>query len=378
MTPLLRAFRTEFRRIWRDPGAASTMVLAVLIYAVFYPQPYLNEAVRRVPVIVVDQDASATSRELIRRIDATDGAAVAASATDMQAARDAFFARKVSAIVVVPVDFERDLMAGRQSPIAAYGDGGYFLIYRQVIGAIRAAAGSLGADVASNRLVAAGADPASARALADPMPATLIPLFNPQGGYASYVVPAAFVLILQQTLLMGIGILGTATRKPSSEDRESDEIACLFGKVLAYVALYGVWFYLYVVIMPYWYHLPRLGSVADLMLLGLPFLLATSFLGLTLANLLPSRESVILMLVVLGLPLFFLSGISWPYESQPENIRLASQFIPSTSAMRGLVRIGQMGASLADVRQEWIVLWALTGLYGTTALIGQWRRKSAV
>jgi len=353
------------------------MVLAVLIYAVFYPQPYLNEAVRRVPVIVVDQDNSATSRELIRRIDATDGAAVAASATDMQAARDAFFARKVSAIVVVPVDFERDLMAGRQSPIAAYGDGGYFLIYRQVIGAIRAAAGSLGTDIASNRLVAAGADPASARALADPMPATLIPLFNPQGGYASYVVPAAFVLILQQTLLMGIGILGTATRKPS-EDGEDDEIACLFGKVLAYVALYGVWFYLYLVIMPYWYHLPRLGSAVDLVLLGLPFLLATSFLGLTLANLLPSRESVVLMLVVLGLPLFFLSGISWPYESQPENIRLASQFIPSTSAMRGLVRIGQMGASLADVRQEWIVLWALTGLYGATALIGQWRRKSAV
>jgi ABC-2 type transport system permease protein len=353
------------------------MVLAVLIYAVFYPQPYLNEAVRRVPVIVVDQDKSTASRELIRRVDATDGAAVAASATDMQAARDAFFARKVSAIVVVPVDFERDLMAGRQSPIAAYGDGGYFLVYRQVMGAIGAAVRSIGAEIATKRLVAAGADPISARALADPMPATLIPLFNPQGGYASYVVPAAFVLIMQQTLLMGIGILGTATRKPS-EGGESNGIASLFGKVLAYVSLYGVWFFLYVVIMPYWYHLPRLGSVADLVLLGVPFLLATSFLGLTLANLLRSRESVILLLVVLGLPLFFLSGISWPYESQPGNVRLVSQFIPSTSAMRGLVRIGQMGASLADVRQEWIALWALTGLYGTTALIGQWRRKSAV
>ncbi|MGO9485363.1 MAG: ABC transporter permease [Rhodomicrobium sp.] len=378
MMPLLRAFRTELWRIWTDPGASSSMVLAVLIYAVFYPQPYLNEAVRRVPVIVVDQDDSTSSRELIRRIDATDGAAVVASATDMQAARDAFFARKVSAIVVVPVDFERDLLAGRQSPIAAYGDGGYFLIYRQVMGAIRAAAGSLGTEVATKRLVAAGSDPASARAQADPMPATLIPLFNPQGGYASYVVPAAFVLILQQTLLVGIGVLGTAARSPAAEDGESDGIASLFGKVLAYAALYSVWFYLYLVIMPYWYHLPRLGSVADLMLLGLPFVLATSFLGLTLANLLPSRESVVLALVALGLPLFFLSGISWPYEAQPENIRLLSQFIPSTSAMRGLVRIGQMGASLADVRHEWIVLWALTGLYGATALIGQWRRRSAV
>ncbi len=378
MTPLLRVFRIEFRRIFTDAGAASTMIVAVLIYSLFYPQPYLNEEVRRVPVMVVDHDSSPTSRELIRRIDATDAAAVVAVATDFQAAQDAFFARKISAIVVVPVDFQRDLMAGRQSPIAAYGDGGYFLVYRTVMGAIGAAARSVGTEIAIKRLVASGTDPMTARSLADPMPSTLIPLFNPQGGYASYVVPAAFVLILQQTLAMGIGILGTAKPNPACAAGEGDVIAIVFGRLLAYLALYSVWFYLYVVVLPYWYHLPRLGALTDLMLVGLPFLLATCFMALTLANLLPSEESVMLLLVVLGLPLFFLSGMSWPYESQPPCVHFVGAFIPSTSAIRGLVRIGLTGGSLADVRQEWITLWALTGLYGTTALIGQWRRKSAV
>ena len=74
--------------------------------------------------MVVDHDGSPTSRELIRRIDATDAAAVVAVATDFQAAQDAFFARKISAIVVVPVDFQRDLMADAnpRSPLMATAD----------------------------------------------------------------------------------------------------------------------------------------------------------------------------------------------------------------------------------------------------------------
>ena len=54
-------------------------------------------------------------------------------------------------------------------------------------------------------------------ALASTSPADILlqPIFNPVGGYASYIVPAAFILILQQTLLMGAAMLtGSALRRP--------------------------------------------------------------------------------------------------------------------------------------------------------------------
>ena len=71
MTEVVDAFRDELRRIFRLRPVFSVLIGAVLIYAAFYPQPYLAEALRDVPIVVVDRDGTAASREMARRIDAT-------------------------------------------------------------------------------------------------------------------------------------------------------------------------------------------------------------------------------------------------------------------------------------------------------------------
>ena len=76
-----------------------------------------------------------------------------------------------------------------------------------------------------------------------------------------------------------------------------------------------------------------------------------------------------LLFIATSLPLFFLVGVSWPLEAIPNVLREASIVIPSTSAIDGLVRIDQMGASLHDVWRDWMTLWILTGLYGVLAVL---------
>ena len=66
------------------------------------------------------------------------------------------------------------------------------------------------------------------------------------------------------------------------------------------------------------------------------------------------RETAILLFIAVSLPLFFLVGVSWPVEALPDFIRAASRIFPSTSAIDGLVRINQMGASILEVRRDWI------------------------
>ena len=56
-----------------------------------------------------------------------------------------------------------------------------------------------------------------------------------------------------------------------------------------------------------------------------------------------------LLLIAISLPLFFLVGVAWPLEAIPPVLRAASVVFPSTSGIDALVRINQMGASLADV-----------------------------
>ena len=196
MSGFLDVFRDELRRIFTVKSAFSVLVLGVAFYALFYPQPYLNEALRNVPIAVVDRDGTQSSRDFARRVDATPDVAVTEALPDLASAEREVYARRVDGILLIPQYFERELLHGRPSPVALYADASYFLIYQRVAGAVAAVARTVGAEIETARLIAIGVDPAIAVAASDPMPLTAVPVFNPEGGYATYVLPAAFVLIL--------------------------------------------------------------------------------------------------------------------------------------------------------------------------------------
>ncbi|MFT3691387.1 MAG: ABC transporter permease [Paenirhodobacter sp.] len=333
-----------------------------------YPQPYLGEVVRNIPVAVVDQDGSTASRDLIRRLDASEAVQVVPAAGGFPEAQALFFARKVSGIVLIPPQFEHDLLDGTAAPIAAYGDAGYFMDYGAMMGAVGDAARSLGAGIRQARLTGMGVDAAVAETLAAPMTVTSVALFNPQGGYASYVIPAAFVLILQQTLLMGIGILHAGRRPAEGID--------IIAAPLAYILFYCLWIAVTQLLLPVVYGIPRLGVWWHLYAVALPFLMATCAMGFALAQAVRSREGVVFFLVVVGLPLFFLSGISWPLESTPTLIRTAALLVPSTTALSAIVQVDQMGAGLNAVTGKVLLLLALTVGYTLIALALHWLRAT--
>ncbi|GGO80309.1 hypothetical protein GCM10011348_16660 [Marinobacterium nitratireducens] len=350
MRELFRAMQAALGRLFSDPASRATMVMSIIIYAIIYPQPYSAEVIRDVPVAVVDQDGSNASRELIRRIDAAEGARVLATVDGLPQAESLFYARRITGLVIVPANFERDLLNGDPAPIAAYGDAGYFLIYNAMMGAVNNAAQSLGHEIRYGRLTGAGIAPDTAQALIAPLSVTSVALFNPQGGYASYVVPAAFVLIVQQTLLMGIGILH-AGRKPTQGVR-------MAAAPLVYVLFYCLWIAVTQLLLPEVYGIPRLGTWWHLYVVAIPFLMAVCALGFVLAQLIRSREGVIFVLVVMGIPLFFLSGVSWPIQSVPAPIQTLALLIPSTTALTAFVQVDQMGADLGAVADK--VIWELT------------------
>jgi len=118
MSALLDVFRHEFRRIFTVMPAFSVIVLGAAFYALFYPQPYLNEALRNVPIAVVDRDGTQSSRDFARRVDATPDVAITEELPDLASAEREVYARKVDGILVIPQHFERELLHGRPSPVA--------------------------------------------------------------------------------------------------------------------------------------------------------------------------------------------------------------------------------------------------------------------
>jgi ABC-2 type transport system permease protein len=153
MTRLLAVFRNELGRIFSLYPVLAVMVLAPAVYAVFYPQPYLNEALRDVPIAIVDQDNTPSSRELARRVDATTDIGVAMVLPDLPSAEREVYTRRVYGILLIPQYFERDLLHDRASPIALYADASYFLMYQRIAGGVTAVARAYGAETETARLI---------------------------------------------------------------------------------------------------------------------------------------------------------------------------------------------------------------------------------
>ncbi|WP_316397169.1 ABC transporter permease [Bradyrhizobium sp. 33ap4] len=361
---MISVFLSELRRVTSQKAAFSVLILSMILYALFYPQPYLNEALRNVPIAVVDKDGTATSRLFAQLIDATPDIEVANVLPDLVSAEREVYLRHTFGVLVIPQHFERDLLHGRPSPVALYSDASYFLLNQRMTIGVSAVAKTMGAEIETARLVNIGIDPVLASAAADPMPLTAQPLFNPQGGYATYILPAAFVLLLQQTLLIGVGLLGTL---PGAV-KGASAVSTVGGKLLAYSALEVILLPAYLIVLPYLYGLPRLGSVPLILLLGIPFVLSVGALGLVIAALFRKPLTVQLAMAAVGMPFMFLSGFSWPSEAIPPVVNVVARLLPSTSAIDGFVRISQLGASLYEVRADLLVLSTLAVVYTSTAV----------
>ena len=376
MTAVLVVWRDTLWQIFTYRPALMVMVLSLVVYGLLYPQPYLTETLRDIPVALVDQDGSVSSRELTRRLGATEAVQIAGIFPDLVAAEQALFARRVHGVVYIPQGFERDMLRGGATTLALYADASYFLRCQRLSTGVNTVARGLGVEVEMGRLVAQGVAPTLALAEVDPLPLVLVPLFNPQGGYASYLLPAAFVLILQQTLMMGAGLLATR-REPSAQRADvtgGNGWRNLLGQALAYVSLYAFLIPLFLQGVPGWYGLPALGSLGMLLWVALPFVLAAAFLGLLIAAWLERGELVQLVLLGIGLPFFFLSGFAWPSDAMPGWIVFLAQWVPSTPAIDALVRVTQMGATMTDVVWQVLQLWGLALFYGVLLVMIQSRR----
>jgi ABC-2 type transport system permease protein len=365
------AMFAEFRRVLGDQGALSMIVLASVLYGLLYPQPYLGQLLRDIPVAVVDQDRTELSRNLIQTLNADEAVKVAIAADTLAEAQAALARREVFAILGIPKHTEREVLKGNKARLAAYVDSAYFLLYNRTLQGMSEAANAVTAEVAARGARTDGSLAHAAITRNSPVELLTEPLFNPTGGYASYVVPAAFVLILQQTLLMGSAMMGGITFEAGGIEgrRRRGRAKAVAGQALAHLCLAMPGLALYLIVLPRVYGFSTLGHLLDLFLLSVPFVLSVSFLGQFVGSWFRRRETAVLLIIGTSLPLFFLVGVSWPLEAIPSELRAASQVFPSTSAIDGLVRINQMGASLHDVSKDWLTLWALTGIYGALAVL---------
>jgi ABC-2 type transport system permease protein len=355
------------------------MFAAPILYGVFYPQPYLGQSLRHLPVAVVDNDRTELSRQIIMTIDADEATRVAARADTLAEAQQELYARRVFAILEIPQGTTRDMLKGDVARLPAYVDSAYFLVFSRSFQGLAEAVGTVALGRLSHGARQGGTGEYLIAAKA-PAQVLAVPLFNPTGGYASYVVPAAFVLILQQTLLMGAAMLGGVTFETGGHTarRARGSAVAVIGQGLAHLIIYSPALLLFLVLLPRIYGFSTLGRLPDLCLIAATFILATSFFGQAAGTWFKRRETAVVLFIATSLPQFFLVGLSWPVEAIPPVMRWIGSIFPSESAIDGIVRINQMGASLAEVSKDWLAQLALLLAYFLIAVASSYllRRRT--
>ena len=368
---LFYIWKQEFRTIFRDQGVLIFFVLVPLVYPLIYSFIYTNETIREVPTVVVDDSRSSLSREYLRKVDASPETSIVAYCADMEEAKLMLKDRKAYGIIYIPAHFSDDIVQGKHTQVSIFCDMSGLLYYKALLTANTNVSLAMNAAIKMER--AGNTTARQDEITAYPIEYEDVAIFNPTNGFAAFLIPAVLILIIQQTLLLGIGLsAGTAREHNQFKDlvpinrHYNGTLRIVMGKGLSYFMVYSLVAVYILCVVPRLFSLNQIAIPGVLTLFTLPYLTACIFFAMTASIAIRNRETCMLLFVFTSVPLLFLSGISWPGSAMPSFWRYFSYLFPSTFGINGYVRINSMGATLNEVAFEYRALWMQTGIYFLT------------
>ena len=371
---LFYIWKREFQTTFRDQGVLIFFILVPLGYPLLYSFIYDNEVVREVPAVVVDDSHSSLSREYLRKVDATPDIQIVSYCADMEEAKQMLKNRRAYGIIYIPSDFSDNIAKGKQTQVSIYCDMSGMLYYKAILMANTETSLKMNKAIQIKRL--GNTTNRQDEVSTTPIEYESVSLFNPQDGFASFLIPAVLMLIIQQTLLLGIGLsAGTARENNRFRDlvpisrQYQGTLRIVMGKSLAYLMIYAVMSAYILCLVPKLFSLVQLAQPATLFWFTLPYLLACIFFAMTCSIFIHHRESCMLIFVFTSVPLLFISGISWPGAAVPKFWEVFSWIFPSTFGINGYVHINTMGATLHDTLPQIRALWIQAVVYFLTTCL---------
>lgn len=364
----------ELKAVFKDQGVLIFFLLVPLAYPLLYAFIYTGEVVREVPAAVVDMNKSTLSREFIRNVDATPDVKIQSHCADMEEAKLLLKESKVYGVIYIPESFSSDINKGIQTQVTLYCDMSGMLYYKAILTASTEVSLKMNKAIKVKR--AGNTTDCQDEISATPITYEAVNLFNPQAGYASFLLPAVLILIIQQTLLLGVGLsAGTARENNRFRDlvplsrQYQGTLRIVLGKSSAYFIIYAIVSAYILCVVPKIFSLVQIAQAGTLAAFILPYVLSCIFFAMTCSIFIHHREACMMIYVFTSVPLLFISGVSWPGSAIPAFWRVISWLFPSTFGINGYIAINSMGATLDQVLPEFRALWIQTGVYFLTTCI---------
>jgi ABC-2 type transport system permease protein len=324
--------RKEFMHIFRDRG---TFVLAMsipLFQLMLFG--FIDQTVSNVPTVVVDQDETRFSRELIDKMRATRTFRIVKVTSDPHDARSDIASGHARVGVVIPPDFHDKRARSLPSKVLVLIDGSDSTVSAQALAAVNGLAVQANLEDSSKtgELAAAG------------LSVQPIILFNPDGRTANYIIPGLVAVIMQivATILTAVAIVKEREQGTLEQLLVTpvNPMGLMLGKVVPYLVVAFADMTLILGAMRFAFNVPIRGSLVFLFGMALIYIFALLSLGLYISTIAKTQPQAQQMAQVFMLPSFMLSGYIFPVAGLPPVLYAIGRCLPAThmiEIMRGVV-----------------------------------------
>jgi drug efflux transport system permease protein len=362
----------EFRHLRRDPMSLVYILLVPFIMIWLYGYG-INLDIREVRTDVVDHSGGPQADRLIRMM-AGSGVFIperitprSGTASSIEASERRLKEGKVREILIIPPDFDKNLLEGKTAEVGLILDGSD-------------ARSALSIGRLQERLMAAFIDGLGRGLPHDPVRTRIA--FNPEGKSALSLIPGLFAIIL-------IVISALLTSVAMARERESGAIEILYlaplplrdlilGKAVPYILISFFDGAPILALARLWFHIPFRGSLPAMAFLSLLYIMAGAGTGLLISALVTTqRDATIAEALTTLLPSFFLSGFIIPLESLSPFLRGISYLVPAAYFIKIVRAILLKGSGIQAFVFETAALAVYAAVLFSLALWAFSRRRAA-
>lgn len=329
----LRVARRECRILRLNPMYLSCLVVFPVLVTIFFTSLMSEGQPVDMPVGIVDQDNTSTTRAIVRKLDAFQTSRVAAYYNNPNEARNAMQRNEIYAFLYIPRGTTSDLLSMRQPKISFYYSSTSLTAGALLFRDLKTISTLGSAGVGMSVLAAKGISEEQIMAVLQPIVTELHAINNPSINYSVYlstmIIPGSIMLFIFLITPYSIGTeLKFDTQRQWLDTAGGNICAAITGKMLPQAAVlltlvYAYMFYVFDVL-----HFPHPGGAAPMLLLGLLTVLASQGFGIFMFGIAPSLRMSMSTCSLWAVLSFSLVGTAFPVSSMSTALQAIAQLFP--------------------------------------------------
>lgn len=331
--PLYNVLRREWQRMTSRRLYLGVCLVLPLFCLFFMATIFGSGQMENIPVGIVDQDNTSTSRQIARNIAAVPTFSVTRHFTDEAAAREAVQRKEIYGYLSIPAGFEQRATTGMDATLSYYYHYALLSVGSELMAAFETALAPVALSPIAMEAISLGVSQEQITTFLLPVQSSIHPLYNPDLDYSVYLSQPFFYVLFQiLILLMTVYAVGSELKFYTAQEwmttARGNIVTAIIGKLLPYTFIFSVIGILANYVLYGVLHIPFQGSLLMMNLMTVLFIIATQALAVFIFSIFPRIAYIISIVSMVGSLGATLSGVTFPVTSMYPAVHAASYLFP--------------------------------------------------